>query len=533
MISVAELSRIFKKYGELERIVHWDSGARQLAYITFCNDKDACLALTMQMREKKPKFSIILPAHTWKQPVAIKADQATLLTLNDQCLLKIFGYCNLPTVVNLWKVCKRIRTVLENNVLPRANMYTIRFEEGKSMKPLKRVHDELQCVGSHVKKLRLVEAYIDGESATNLDRFLQQCSKYLRTSVKELEIRHMPHDLFSARNLELIQPLLLKIESLRVSLMDELDINPKDLQLPKLKELNLDVYDSDRCGPNINFLRYKFPSLERANMQFRVGEEIEIFLKNHRQLKSLQIHAENIDHLTRSIAKHSKDLEELEINGICIKDNECRFLWPLRHNEMLSKLVLRDWDLEDVSAELLTVILRDLPFLKNLRSLMMTTQSFSIDPNEIINLGHQIQGLEHFCSNFDWKQTQIIKFIKEARHLKTFCITEYDSAWPTIDLFRKVARERKRLFEDDPNGFAILELIIIPDEDNPREIPSVNVISTIYLYIVPIYIIQTHKSNQINFFSFLHSVQVELDPEMTMYVKFSFLKESAEKYFDI
>lgn len=129
-------------------------------------------------------------------------------------------------------------------MLPKFEAYELKFAKGMPRKRLKRVREELQCVGPHVKKLRLSEED-ESDRAVNLVPYMQQCKKYVGASLKEVDLDYMPFDIFSGRNLEIIQLLFRKIESLSMNFLDESDYEqPIDVDLSNLKELTLDAYMS-------------------------------------------------------------------------------------------------------------------------------------------------------------------------------------------------------------------------------------------------------------------------------------------------
>lgn len=243
-----------------------NAGDRNWAYITFASNRDACIALTMQPCEKNPVVTKIFPAFTWKQPPVVQestntstsrnSNELSLLMLNDDCLREIFRYCDLHTQAIAWKVCQKLRNILEEYVLRKIDEYTIDFLNGEPYKRLKRVHDELQCIGPHVKRLCLSETYTKYCPVAEWRRFkiyLQHCSKYVGASLKELRIG-IPSEKFLNGNFEILQPLLLQVESLYV--LFDYDTAYKlrfDIHAPKLKSLILDIdqrYHDGRAKEN-------------------------------------------------------------------------------------------------------------------------------------------------------------------------------------------------------------------------------------------------------------------------------------------
>lgn len=128
---------IFKRYGPVDSV----EVRRDYAYIQFSNAKDACIALKLEPAERNPMFTDIQPAFTWKQPSAmrqstndISPESPSLLILNDDCLLKIFEFCDFNTRLHLWNVCWKMRNLLEEFVLRKDDQYSIDCESGRPVK---------------------------------------------------------------------------------------------------------------------------------------------------------------------------------------------------------------------------------------------------------------------------------------------------------------------------------------------------------------------------------------------------------------
>lgn len=474
-IASDEIEKIFRKYGPLEHVELRYHHERHYAYITFRSDKDACLATHVEKVISNDIFSYIGPANTWKQPSAIQSsandasmdgDPASMLLLNDHCLLKVVECCDLPTQAHLWKVCKRTRSLIEEFVLPKVKSYEINWLRRGPQKRLKCVREELQCIGPHIKKLSLSDAPNARKCPLNLERYLQLCGKYVGAALKELEFKRLSLDIFSGRKLESIQPLLLEIESLSIFLRDELEFRkPIDIQLPKLKELTLEAEISVEMMV-IHLLSHTFPHLERANLRLCVDSDIETFLHNHGQLKYLLIdHPFEIHYLINAIANESKNLEELVIYSAELDDYAENVLWPLQGNEKLTKLVLNCYS-SNKSKTYLSTVFSHLKTLEHLRTLAVTTNLYanlpSMDPDVFVDLGHEIPYLQHFCSFCAWNRPTIIRFIKQARYLRTFCTKWYGSELEiTLDLIKAVADTRKSIFGNGPDQIVVLELVIM------------------------------------------------------------------------
>lgn len=366
-------------------------------------------------------------------------------------------------LANLWKVCKRMQNLLEEFTLPKINEYRINIVRRIPEIRLKRVHEELQCIGPYIKKLCIGDMNSSEQIPNNLHLYLQQCSIYISTSLKQLELDYMPIGMFSGRCLESIQPLLFQIESLSINFYaededenDEDDEAPINIQIPKLKELELCV----DINLQKKFFHKSFPNLEKA--YFDVIIEVEPFLKNNTQLKCLHIgHPLSVEHLFESVAKVSKNLESLIIDNTAFRGDADTALLALRTNEKLTKLILHKCRNISYNQTHLSKVLSHLKGLKQLRTLAVTSIG-EITPDFCINLVHELPHLEHFCATCPWTQSAIIEFIKRARYLKTFCAAWHDSECPIpSDFIKTVVEARMSIFESSSDEVDVLNLIIM------------------------------------------------------------------------
>lgn len=124
-ISIVEISSIFEQFGSIEKIEIFpekfpldEYPFESYAYVTYGDVKSAANAL-------RPGYGImVLPADTWKLPASPQRkirryDEGFLQELNDACLLHIFGYCDLPTLINLCKISERFSTLIGRHVYPK------------------------------------------------------------------------------------------------------------------------------------------------------------------------------------------------------------------------------------------------------------------------------------------------------------------------------------------------------------------------------------------------------------------------------
>lgn len=463
-----------------------NAGDRDWAYITFASNKDACIALTMQPNEKNPLVTKILPAFTWKQPpvqestntsTSRNSNELSLLMLNDDCLREIFRYCDLHTQAIAWKVCQKMRNILEEYVLRKTDEYTIDFLNGKPNKRLKRVHDELQCVGPYVKRLCLSETFVPCteyfEKWRTFKFYLQHCSKYVGASIKELRI-DIPADELLNGNFEILQPLLLQVESLYVFFDDDAAYGHQfDIHAPKLKSLILDIDQEyhDGSAKEITFLEFRCPCMEKLIV--RITPKINLiaeFLRNNPKLKYLQVMSDNYRALSTVVASVSCHLEELVVYGVLFGTNyEGIAFWPLENCRSLEKIVLHECESQDLDVNpIMEILYKNLKKLKSLRSIMVTAcssyDSYLPKNSELFaNFGREIPHLEHFYTDFMLEQSTIIEFIKTSPNLKTFFVALFEKVCPmNIGFLKTLADARKSLFETGCGKIFVLDLVFFP-----------------------------------------------------------------------
>lgn len=274
---------------------------------------------------------------TWHQPtinaraesiVANSPDEisrASLLILNDHCLLEVLSYCELNTKANLWQVCGKMRDLLNQLELPTEKKeYKILwdFSLKQPLQTLTRVQNDLKYIGPQVVKLSLVAKADDITQFYRhtyppaLEHVLRICSKYSVASIKELELVLMPNEIIEGQNLRFIRPILEKIETLTIE-NDKTWKHLVDIELPNLKHLQLIVdqhpLDADG-GLDLGFLIKNSMSLEKLTLRYVVLERVlEKYLKDNLNLKGLAMKAENFSRLTQRAIISLKNLEELAL----------------------------------------------------------------------------------------------------------------------------------------------------------------------------------------------------------------------------
>lgn len=123
---------MFDEFGEIETIEIFpekfpsDSYPdERYAYVTFADPSDAARAYKKYRYDNYSPRSDelkVLPAHTWKQPDVLieqhELNESVLQELNDDCLLHVFGFCDLETLKKLCNVSERFAALIRRRTYP-------------------------------------------------------------------------------------------------------------------------------------------------------------------------------------------------------------------------------------------------------------------------------------------------------------------------------------------------------------------------------------------------------------------------------
>lgn len=430
----------------------------------------------------------ILLVSTWPQPIvadqptdkeSIDPNQTTFVDLNDDCLLKIFDYCDLNTRAKLWQVCHRTRDLLAELVLPKENTeYKIKWDylHHQPLVVPERVREDLIYIGSHVKKLRLELACCfvrqhEYPYLSEIHEIVACCSKRIGDSINELEFIRLPNCLDCFRQTQALD----KIEKLtiytRIGWTDEIKC-----RLPNLKQLiygaddlkKHDLFESDcSVGTELDLIRINGSTLETLAIRRIIADQkqiLEPFLQDNSKLKCLELPSTNYEKLTHTILESLQNLEELVIHG---------GLWYLDRLECLGnlkKLSLKIlWQPPiDIRTTFDSIIQ-----LKKLQSVTLIVQVMNNHEGfteGILDLGRELPNLEYFCiepsadsrspaiPDETLPEAVIVEFIRIARNLKTFWILGHTNQI-RHSFVNSLADIRKSQFGDGPDGIVVLEFI--------------------------------------------------------------------------
>lgn len=422
------VERFFRKFGQIESIEILSSEAGE-AYVTFVNDLNAYLALAHNQVESR-RTSLVFnmsPADTWIQPSVVtnaKHENTTnqmdeqlpaFLMLNEFCILEIFKYLDLDSLVNLSMVCKLFRRLLQQHCFPRYHTYSIQNGASSVPVPLAKMRQTLICIGPHLTELNF--KWHDYDHDQRLQRFLDKLGQLIGKNIRcirfhctLLEESHMPA----------IQPILKHLDTLEV-----ITYNPDfDLDLdftvlcPNLRRLKLleNMQLLQVCSKPWPTLEY-FSTVGNEYMEM---EAFRSFLANNPQLQCLKFTAFSADDRLQTVAQNSKNLRKLTIfpsfPNLCASN--IIYLSSLQHLTKLSLMDLEEGDLNGILDCLIRFTgLRSIKLFLSLDSHLGETH-YEANQRALISLAQELPHLEKFCTRYvKWNDTTVLDFIQNASQL--------------------------------------------------------------------------------------------------------------------
>lgn len=291
---------------------------QQYAYITFADSMAANRAYELN----RSKF-VVEPADTWHQPVVIGeiadelapvADTHTnesLLVLNDDCLYKIFEFCDLMTLSNLNDVCQRLRT-LTNERKARDISMKLKISPTSNLATLRQL---LRYVGRNLHDL-LLEFDFDYKPK-NLQRILYKVAQYCDGNIEKLSVYHL---LLTADILSTLRPLLRRIKTFKVWNYNECIPSDYDIDLSPFR-VNLEKL-SIRQNALLRLCATPWDKLESLSILENADIErftFELICRNNPQLKRLNLTFNyfymDIEHYIDCISMYLKKIEKLSLEN--------------------------------------------------------------------------------------------------------------------------------------------------------------------------------------------------------------------------
>lgn len=420
------IERNFRKFGEIESIEVLSSESGE-AYVTFISDLSAYLALAHNDVQKRRSISLfdMQPADTWIQPSVVIANTATpmddeqssaFFLLNEFCMLEIFKYLDLDTLVNLSMVCKQFNRLLHQHCFPRHRTYSIPNGESSIPVPLARVRRTLMCIGPHLTELHF--KWHDYDHDNRLQRFLDKLGQLVGENIRCVRFHQT---LLDESHIPALRPILKRLDTLEMIVYNpdfDLDLDfvtlcPHLRRFKLLENMQL-IHASGKPWPTLEY----FSTIGNEYME---ANAFRSFLTNNPQLQCLKFTAFSPDDRLQVVAQRLKNLRKLTL--LASYQNLCAsnvgYLSSLQHLTKLSLINLEENDLNG--------ILECLSRFAGLRSIKLFLSydshedetHYEPDQRKLITLAQELTHLEKFSTRYvKWKDTAVLDFIQNASQLK-------------------------------------------------------------------------------------------------------------------
>lgn len=349
-----------------------------------------------------------------------------LLDINDDCLEHVFNFCDIETIVNISKVCKRLNALITRIQFPKHITFTCTI---RSYECEERVCEILNYIGKYLIELKICQT-------SEIFLFYRFLGHSIGDRIRKLSIVS-PH--ISEMSLQAIEPVLRRLEELELRIANT-DISDDDLDLqsrcPNLIRLHIQ-WDTSFIQNSGHW--HSLQRLSLGDNEYIVDDTFCDFMQNNSQLRQLKIGAFNCNVRLTDIALYLINLERLVVfqNYSDLSANRILDLERMTH---LRQLILRNVDQMEFEA-----------IVKNATKL-----------NELIEL--QIQVEFDQCSDvdeiFEPKQQIMINLAIEMPQLQVFGISFCKFEDQTVVEFLRIADNLKEIHIHD------CDFILSPDNIN-------------------------------------------------------------------
>lgn len=404
----------FDKYGDIESIeLIENEQSTTEAYITFKFSANAYLAY-LDITETKKIWSkfFVQPAFSWLQPYTPQPelrlpaaerdlDQPSLEILNDDCLEKLLGFCDLDTNMRLLEVNKRFNGLVRQYGSRHIKSLGICLHN----MTISRVRKALKLAGRHINTLRfLVIQYWEFKWLKKL-----RIENLVGNNLHELEIWDR-----STQILDLIiwRPMLHNLVSLRIDAYLMKPINLQDV-CPNLSRLVLNNFGYIATA--------KWPSLKHFASNRIPGVIMLKLLENNPQLKCIEFRADHsLQHrqLIDQLVSHRLEAMAMYNRGV---DQDFSFLTSMHQ---LNSLKLWFYKCDPITQFFnLLNLLTQMTALRELEIGQLWMNDCDDFLQEGISVMENFSQLEKLnLSGFTLKTKTIVDIVRYVKHLKLFCI---------------------------------------------------------------------------------------------------------------
>lgn len=446
------------------------------AYITFKFSATAHLAYVDNDATKKvwSKF-VVEPAPTWLQPftqltkinqlpaVDIDSNQPSLEVLNDDCLEKLFEFCDLNTIMCLLEVNKRFNGLIHQYGFRHITSFEIDF----SKKTLLNVRKALKCIGRHINKLKI--NVCDGWEIDLLKRL--RIENLIGNNLRELTVCYgWEHTL----NLIDWQSSLHGLKSLEILTYK---MNRIDLQevCPNLNRLVLHDLEEFMI-PTTTWPTLKSFALN-IHLEGQTLNEFNSFLENNPQLECVEFSAWLFDWQTITNQLLNLSIKAMCINALFIHQAlDFSFLTSMRQLSSL-KIVISEFDDFNDVLNLLNLVtqateLRELE-LEIHGCAYFSHEELDLLNNEICNMQRMMRLEKLILYAIVMKATTVVEIVRHAKHLMVLSIQNCEGLYTDISqTFVDELLEARKLHQ---NQNSALELAVDEEVNNLlKELRKIN-----------------------------------------------------------
>lgn len=484
----------FKQYGPIESIeVNNNCDDNLFGYVQFVESKNAHAAFTDRNQPMNGLYSIA-PADTWHQPKLqmvnenaepMEIDKEKSMTLDqliEDCLIKIFKFCDQESLVNLAEVCQLFNGILYREIFPKHK--ELQFDLHPYSKDWKccccdiaqdafmnlaLMRRYLRCFGPYSTTVEFSFCYGNNTKLTNIRRIFKKFAQLIGPNLKELRIMML---VLQEYHLNELKPLLGQLQSLKICTGYQDPCEDIDFRsfCPDLQKLSF--------SGDMEFVRCAQPwpslkSLTNCSNECMEIETADLLLKNNPQLSHLAISTYDCDDLVQSIARNSKRLEKLTLYDRrdynedgdlgTISHRTLAHLLHLKHLHSLKLMFLGD-------ARIVDGILECLPKMTSLQKLRLHCENDD-DPKThmnhrlVVDLAKKLVNLKVFHIAYVHLEQDTIKdIIRWAKKLEEFHIYCCDFEF-NADIIQDIVNVRKNNSQRTPLPKPLL-FIVDEDQEN-------------------------------------------------------------------
>lgn len=358
----------------------------------------------------------------------------SFLDLNDDCLERLFGFCDVASIVSLSRVCKRLNLIISDQQFPKQTTFNCTI---RSYACEEKASEILKCIGKYLIELKICQT-------TEIFMFYRFLGNNIGQRIRRLSITS-PH--ISEISIRAIEPILMNLEELELRIANT-DFSDDDIELqsrcPHLRRLHLQ-WDTSFIQNTAKWNNLE--SLTLGDNEYITDDIFLEFMQNNPQLKQLKIGAFNCMVKLNDIAQYLVNLEKLILfqnySNLSVEN-----ILTLQRLENLKQLMLRNVQENDFEG-----ILNNLTKLNGLTDVRIQAQFDQCSDDDIFEPNHQsilgialeMQNLQVFGISFCKLKTEIIvDFIRFCDHLREIHIHDCDVNF-TPQMIKNIVNARKAI----------------------------------------------------------------------------------------